>query len=153
MLHITGANMHLKGNTMRILQHIAFWAIVIIGALLWAPINDGVHPISQNATFLAGEGCTINYEDGGRAINVVDLSDSDEFEEKILAVNVTRDPGQMRIELEACQRFDKIWKENPPSNEKTTHSHFVTIHGKDIQKTEHECDGHYNFVTVHGEAQ
>ena len=151
MLHITGANMHLKGNTMRILRYTAFLAFVaatIIFALLQVPINNGVHAISHNAAFFAGEWCTINYEDGGRAINVVDLSDSDEFEEKIFAVNVTRDLGQMRIELEACQRFDKMWEENPPSNEKTTHSHFVTIHGDRVQKTEHKCDGHYNFITV-----
>lgn len=133
---------------MRILSCMALLAIAVILTLLSIPINNGIHAISQNAAFFAGDRCTINYEDGGDAINVVDLSDSNEFEEKILAVNVTRDLGQMRIELEACQRFDKMWKENPPSNEKTTHSHFVTIHGDRVQKTEHKCDGHYNFITV-----
>lgn len=133
---------------MRILSCMALLAIAVILTFLSIPINNGIHAISQNAAFFAGEGCTINYEDGGDAINVVNLSDSSEFESKIAEVEVTRNLAQMKIELEACQRFDKIWKENPPSNEKTTHSHFVTIHGEKVQKTEHKCDGHYNFITV-----
>ena len=149
---------------MRILSYTAFLAIVVVLAFLWAPTNDGIHPISQNATFLAGEGCIINYENGGSGITVVNLSDKNEFEEKILAVNVTRDLGQMRVELEACQRFDKIWKNNPPSDKRATHNHFVTTEGRLIQvqdqhscsdkagfvcpKVEHKCDGHYNFITV-----
>ncbi len=149
---------------MGILKYIALLAIIIIAALFWAPINSGIHAISPNAAFLAGEGCTINYRDGGKGILVVDLSDSSEFESKIAEVKVTRNLDQMKIELEACQRFDKIWKENPPSNKKATHNHFVTTEGRLIRvqdqhncsdkagfvcpKIGHKCDGHYNFITV-----
>ena len=150
---------------MRILSYVTI-AVAIVLAFLWIPINNGIHAISPNAAFFAGEWCTINYEDGGDAINVVNLSNSNEFESKVAEVKVTRDLGQMRIELEACQRFDAIWRENPPSNEKATHNHFVTIEGEVVQvqdsvlcaeengfvcKTvKHACDGHYNFVTVTG---
>ena len=149
---------------MRILSYMAFLATAVILAFLWSPVNNGIHSISANAVYTYPDGCTLNYENGGDGILVRDLSDSKEFEEKIFGVNVKRDLGQMRIELEACQRFDKMWKKNPPSNKRATHNHFVTTEGRLIQvqdqhscsdkagfvcpKVEHKCDGHYNFITV-----
>ncbi len=133
--------------------------------LLFSSANSGIHAISANAAYIAGEGCTLNYEDGGDAILVRDLSDSKEFEKKISEVEVSRDLTQMKLELEACQRFDVMWRESPPSNEKTTHSHLVTQFGEVIgahdsvlcaeedgflcKMVDHACDGHYIFVTVH----
>ena len=137
--------------------------LCLLASLFW-PANNGIHQISGSAVYLHPDGCWLNYGDGGDAILVRDLSDSKEFEKKISEVEVSRDLTQMRLELEACQRFDAMWRENPPSSERATHNHFVTPDGETVgvqdsvlcaeedgflcKEIRHACDGHYNFVTV-----